>query len=97
MIHSDNSSAEKPRLQVLSDVGDITVFEFDVAATLAALGAGDAEALHALDLEYVPFWCPRCNASYCDRHWVTWDLFADGFFDEKRGRCPAGHERRLFD
>jgi len=97
MSHSDNSSPEKPRLQVLSDLGDITMFECDVAATLAALGAGNARALHALDSEFVPFWCPRCGASFCGQHWVTWDLFDDGFFDEKRGRCPAGHERRLFD
>lgn len=92
----DNMQAE-PRLQVLSQVGNVTFFEFDVAAVLAALGAGDARALHALDLEFVPFWCPRCDTAYCGRHWITWDLFDDGFFDEKRGRCPAGHERKLLD
>lgn len=37
-------------------------------------------SLHALDLETVPFWCPRCDASYCAQHWTTWDLFDDGFF-----------------
>lgn len=93
----DNTDAEQPRLQVLSQVGDVTFFEFDVAAALAALGAGDARALHALDLEFVPFWCPRCDTAYCGQHWITWDLFDDGFFDEKRGRCPAGHVRKLLD
>jgi len=97
MNEVDNMQAEQPRLQVLSQVGNVTFFEFDVAAALAALGAGDARALHALDLEFVPFWCPRCDTAYCGRHWITWDLFDDGFFDEKRGRCPAGHERKLLD
>lgn len=93
----DNSGAERARVQVESDVVNVTMFEFDVAATLSALSVGDARALHKLDLEFVPFWCPPCDAAFCGRHWVTWDLFDDGFFDEKRGRCPAGHERRLFD
>lgn len=97
MSHANNSEADRVRLQVLSGVGNVTMFRFDVSATLAALGGGDARALHALDIEFVPFWCPPCDASYCGQHWVTWDLFDDGFFDEKRGKCPAGHERRILD
>lgn len=97
MSEVGNRSAGRSRLQVLSGIGNIMVLDFDVAATLAALGAGDAQALQALDLEFVPFWCPRCDAAYCGRHWITWDLDDDGFFDEKRSRCPAGHERRLLD
>lgn len=92
-----NSSAGQPRLEVRSQVGDVTIMQLDVLRALAALGSGDARALHALGVELVPFWCPGCDASYCGRHWITWDLFHDGFFDEKRGRCPAGHERRLLD
>lgn len=97
MSKLENTDAERPRLQVLSGVGDLTMFEFDLDATLSALGAADARSLHALDLETVPFWCPRCDASYCAQHWTTWDLFDDGFFDEKRGTCPSGHERRIID
>lgn len=92
-----NTSAGQPRLEVLSPLGNVTVFEFDADAALAAVGADDVRSLYGLDPEYVPFWCPVCDASYCAEHWITWILFDDGFFDEKRGRCPAGHERRLMD
>jgi hypothetical protein len=76
---------------------DSGLAEFDLDAALAAIAAGDAKALYAIDLELVPFWCPRCHRSYCARHWQTWDLFDSGLFDEKRGRCPKGHERKLLD
>ena len=97
MSHFDNESAGRSRLTVISAVGHVSFAEFDLSATLRAIGAADAKALYAIDLEFVPFWCPRCHASYCGRHWETWDLFDDGFFDEKRGRCPKGHERKLLD
>lgn len=97
MSQFDNSAAGRARLTVVSGVGDVSFAEFDLEASLAALGAGDARALHAIDVELVPFWCPRCRASYCGRHWETWELYDDGFFDEKRGRCPRGHERKLID
>lgn len=97
MSQLDNDPAGRARLAMVSGLGNVTFSEFDLHATLAALAAGDAKALYAIDLEYVPFWCPRCNHSYCARHWETWDLFDDGFFDEKRGRCPKGHERKLID
>lgn len=99
----DNEPADRARLTVVSGVGDISFFVFDLNGVLRVLGAADvgdarvARALYAIDSEYVPFWCPRCPASYCGRHWETWDLFDDGFFDEKRGRCPKGHERKLID
>lgn len=97
MNQFDNDSAERSRLTVISGVGDVSFAGFDLNATLRAIGAANAMALYAIDLEIVPFWCPRCHASYCGRHWETWDLFDDGFFDEKRGRCPKGHERKLLD
>lgn len=100
---SDNEPADRARLTVVSGIGDISFFVFDLNGVVRALGAADvgdarvARALYAIDAEFVPFWCPRCPASYCSKHWETWDLFDDGFFDEKRGRCPKGHERRLID
>jgi hypothetical protein len=93
----DNDSAGRARLAMVSGLGDVTFSEFNLDATIAAIAAGDAKALYAIDLEFVPFWCPSCHRSYCARHWETWDLFDDGFFDEKRGRCPKGHERKLLD
>src|SRR5262245_1945887 len=66
----------------------------------AAIASRDARALHALDLEYAPFFCPQCGAVYCGAHWVRWDVF-DGddpsHHDSIRGRCPKGHERMLED
>ena len=71
--------------------------EIELQAVLTAIGAGDAAALHAMDTEMVPFWCPECAASYCSRHWQTWDIMDELFFDERRGLCPKGHERRIVD
>jgi len=92
-----SSDRSRPRLEMRSGVGNVTIFEFRLDPTLAALGAGDARALHAIDVEIVPFWCAHCDASYCARHWTTWDIIDEGFFDERRGRCPKGHERMLLD
>lgn len=97
MTQVANTGAGHPRLEVLSPLGNMTVFEFDADAALAAIGAGDVRSLYELDLEFVPFWCPKCDASYCAQHWTTWVLFDEGFFDEKRGECPMGHERKLMD
>jgi hypothetical protein len=66
----------------------------------AALSGDDARALHALDVELAPFYCPDCDATYCGEHWVRWDVFDDddpGWHDSARGRCPHGHERMLED
>jgi hypothetical protein len=53
-----------------------------------------------LDSEIVPFYCRECAASYCEAHWTTWSIFDEdwpSWFDELRGRCPGGHERRIYD
>jgi len=71
-----------------------------IDAVRAALLAGDAEALMRLDSEIVPFYCRECAASYCEAHWTTWSIFDEdwpSWFDELRGRCPRGHERRIYD
>jgi hypothetical protein len=57
----------------------------------------DAAALHALDPELAPFYCPECARSYCGAHWRREDVFEDGLHDAIRGRCPEGHERMLED
>jgi hypothetical protein len=66
----------------------------------AALAAGDAAAVHALDPELAPWWCPVCGTSYCGDHWAHWDVFDEDdptWHDSIRGRCPEGHERMLED
>jgi hypothetical protein len=65
-----------------------------------AISEHDAAALFALDLEFVPFYCPQCNANYCGDHWDHWLVFDDdmpSWLDSIRGICPQGHERMLED
>jgi hypothetical protein len=58
----------------------------------------DAAALHALDPELAPFYCPDCRHTYCGDHWRREDVFEDDFFhDSIRGTCPEGHTRMLED
>jgi hypothetical protein len=69
-------------------------------AIRAAIAAADAAALMQIDPELVPLYCPPCGVVYCVRHWRTWPVFDDddpSWFDEQRGTCPKGHERRMFD
>jgi hypothetical protein len=67
-------------------------------AVRSAIGHGDVPALFKIDLEYTPFYCPTCGASYCGAHWLRWPVFdSDGWHDSIRGSCPEGHERMLED
>lgn len=73
----------------------------DLADVIEAIKHGSAKDLYRCDLEYAPFYCPSCDASYCGAHWGRRDVFDnDGGFvwhDSIRGRCPEGHERMLED
>jgi hypothetical protein len=63
-----------------------------------ALASGNAQTLYNLDLEFAPFYCPRCQKCYCQDHWRYWDVDdEDGWYDSTRGSCPVGHERMLSD
>ena len=76
------------------------VVELATRAILAALAAADAEALHAVNVEFAPFWCPPCRAAHCGEHWQTWLVFDEEdptWLEEQRGICPEGHERMLID
>lgn len=69
-------------------------------AFIRALADADSRGLSAVDREFAPFWCPTCNAVYCADEWDLWDVWDDEdpeFWDELRGRCPAGHERMIYD
>ena len=68
-----------------------------VERAAAALEAGDAAALFAINPEYAPFWCPLCSAAYCGDDYRSWVTFDDGFYDATYGVCPEGHERELDD
>jgi hypothetical protein len=62
----------------------------NLAATIQAARTIDAAALHALDHSWVPFYCPRCDRSFCARHWQLKPTFNWGF-DHYSGTCPVRH------
>jgi hypothetical protein len=63
-----------------------------------ALSEGDVQTLYTIDIEFTPFYCPRCQKCYCEQHWRYWDVHdEDGWYDSTRGECPVGHERMLSD
>ena len=72
----------------------------DAGRVVQFLRHGDIQNLYRMDEEYAPFYCPKCDAVYCGDCWRQWPVFADdypGWFEEMRGVCPAGHQRRLTD
>ena len=62
----------------------------NLAAAIQAACSIDAAALHALDQTWVPFYCPRCERSFCAEHWVLQPACNWGF-DHYAGSCPDGH------
>lgn len=101
--------ADDPGLMATSDGVLVTIHGASAWAPLsdagmetvrAAIAAADLPALHRIDVELAPLYCPRCDASYCRSHWTTWDVYdpdVPSWFEELRGRCPQDHERRIFD
>ena len=83
--------------QLAIDGGPISITLAPVPAeqVAAALESGDAAALFAIDPEYAPFWCPRCAAAYCPDHYVTKQVYVQGFPLSVSGVCPKGHRRML--
>lgn len=57
----------------------------------------DAMALRRLDPEYTPFFCPKCDASYCAAHWELQVIFDEGFYDYTLGQCPNDHVVKIGD
>lgn len=90
----------KPSMHVSSFTGRVVSQVSPDAVELlnTALVKGNVRSLYMSDLEFAPFYCPRCNANYCREHWRTWDVDdEDGWYDSTRGVCPSGHERMLSD
>src|SRR4051812_26439001 len=48
------------------------------------LRRGRGHDVFLADLEYTPWYCPQCAASYCANHWHIYSY---------RGTCPVGHQR----
>lgn len=67
-----------------------------------ALTNGRVRDLFEMDRFLVPFYCPKCDCSYCGDHWHTRMVFDDepgwgGWYDCTMGTCPEGHERMVED
>jgi len=65
-----------------------------------AIENGTARDLFELSDEYVPFFCPDCNACYCRKHWKIEDVCDDDFdnwYDASYGTCLRGHRRMVDD
>jgi hypothetical protein len=92
---------EAGRLKIVNGTLTRTAFTSTLtqpAGDAVANAIADAGALHALDPELVPFYCPACGHAYCGEHWTRRDVFDDdGWHDSIRGTCPHGHERLLED
>jgi hypothetical protein len=93
LVHLDG----RVELQRRSFTGHLTATPTDLDPVRAAIRADDVRALHAMDAEYTPFYCPTCDACFCADHWQTRDIFDNGWHDSIRGTCPRGHERLLED
>jgi hypothetical protein len=65
------------------------------ARALAALAAPDpARALYDIHPPWVTAFCPGCEVSYCNKHWLIHGGGADGH-GRKECRCPKGHTREI--
>lgn len=91
-------TADEAMVTLRSGLGDMNGSvggRFDEFRQLIA--EGDVRGLHALDPEYVPFYCPQCDRAMCVVHWKVWDEFEGSWHDSTRGLCPQGHQRMLRD
>ncbi len=73
-----------------------------------ALGADPAALLHAAPAavhagmmrahqDGLDFYCPDCDALYCEAHYHLRPRWDEGFYDDTEGTCPAGHTRIVDD
>ncbi len=57
----------------------------------------DPVALHKIDWELAPFYCPDCDLNYCRPDWNAHILLDEGFYDCTVGICPNGHRHTIDD
>ena len=90
---------ENPRVSIDGGPVSVTisVAKERVPAVAAALASKDITGLRAVDSEFAPFWCFRCEKSYCRKHWKKRTVFDEGFFDYIEGLCPMNHRQILAD
>jgi hypothetical protein len=76
------------------------LLESYAAAVREALEKSSAKQLYHVDRLWAPFYCSRCQASYCWDCWRTFPVMDDeypGWYDYTEGICPKGHERMIDD
>ena len=57
----------------------------------------DSKNIYAIDIEFAPYYCPKCDRVYCVQHWSRQTIYDEGFYDAEIGICPNGHRKMLFD
>jgi hypothetical protein len=66
-----------------------------------AIALGDFRRAHDLEPDALGFYCPDCDAAYCERCWdVGPPEFDDewpDFYDCTHATCPAGHAQIVDD
>ncbi len=72
-----------------------TIFEFLQNEEIA--GLNDFLIKNLGFEEGIDAYCPKCDAVYCQDHWLLRETFDDGFYDCTYGTCPAGHTRMVDD
>jgi hypothetical protein len=63
---------------------------------------GIAHELFEWEHDSASFYCPTCDATYCQTHWQIETVFEDdpdmpGWYDCTYGTCPQGHRRMIDD
>jgi hypothetical protein len=69
----------------------------DPARLLHAAPPALHAAMSAAHHDGLDFYCPDCDALYCEAHYRCIPRWDDGFYDDTLGVCPEGHERIVDD
>ena len=65
-----------------------------------ALKNESADALHRIDPFQAPFYCAECGSSYCSKHWIIEEPYANEYpisRDTAIGTCPNNHRRVMVE
>jgi hypothetical protein len=101
-VQTESSSSENEEKYYLnidhfSQNGNYKLTKTKLESLVELYTSNQLEKVFSMDREYIPFYCPECNANYCKNHWDRWVTYDEGYYDAEYGICPKGHERKLFD
>jgi hypothetical protein len=92
---------QEDRLVVASPLRRLRLKAEDLGKAPAALLGVEPARLHAAMMtahhDGLEFYCPDCDAMYCERHYRCIPQWDEGFYDYTLGICPEGHERIVDD